>query len=427
MRGIGFNTYYSDYWWKMCRPTEPDVEREARKALETSEKKTKTGKRKREERIQQAIDRGDVKGGGKSQTYHSREAFEEDLLTADISMFKAVKNKFHCDGTHLRLFDAAKMCEGIRKDHRRRGPVYSRRSRSAPPTSKAPEELKPIFWSSKRVANDLGYTVVPKEDLKTLPGDSFSVYDVNGRAVLYSLANYFGRGSVREYTSSLLELATQVKLSTCQADAKTRGANYSFVDGRPVGCVNFTHCWRGLGGKKGDLKPSASSVNGGNTGVTKSATTFNSIQGHHQKSRKYNTLVNMAIYRLHEPGFWAYLRMSTTIRKRLPAAAAIATHDPAFSTGKSVIYSRNTPLHFDNKEAPEGWSPLIVMGTCKTGMLSIPRLGIKFPYLPGHLVLLRGRLLDHEVIEWDGKDIRICIAHFTHVDEWSFAGIVPPL
>ncbi|KAF8594521.1 hypothetical protein BDV93DRAFT_579689, partial [Ceratobasidium sp. AG-I] len=95
--------------------------------------------------------------------------------------------------------------------------------------------------------------------------------------------------------------------------------------------------------------------------------------------------------------------------------------------GKSVIVSRSMPLHFDNKEAPEGWSPLIVMGTCKTGMLSIPRLKIKFHYLPSTLVFIRGRLLDHEVIEWDGEDYRICVAHFTHTTEWNFTGVTPPL
>jgi hypothetical protein len=95
--------------------------------------------------------------------------------------------------------------------------------------------------------------------------------------------------------------------------------------------------------------------------------------------------------------------------------------------GKSVIYSRRTPLHFDNKEAPEGWSPLVVMGDCDTGMLSLPRLGVKFPYLPGTLVMLRGRLIDHEVVEWDGKGRRICVAHFTHEAEWDFTGVSPPL
>ncbi|KAG8773627.1 hypothetical protein FRC12_002423 [Ceratobasidium sp. 428] len=322
------------------------------------------------------------------------------------------------------------MCEGIRKDHRR-GSATSRqkrsRSRSAKSTKEPPKEPKPIYWSSKRVAERQGYKVVPPEDLKELPKHSFSVYDVNGIPVLYSLANYFGPKSVKHYTDSLLGLADHVKLVTCHADAKTRGANYSFEEGRATGCIHLTHAWRGLGGKKEDLKPSAPSVNGGYTGVTKSATAFNEIQTHHQDTREYNTLVNLSLYRLLRPSFWAYLRMSSKIRSGIPGAKAVATHDPSLSTGKAVIYSRNTPLHFDNKEAPEGWSPLVVMGTCKTGMLSIPRLGIKFPYLPGHLVLLRGRLLDHEVIEWDGKDIRICVAHFTHVDEWGFAGVVPPL
>lgn len=96
-------------------------------------------------------------------------------------------------------------------------------------------------------------------------------------------------------------------------------------------------------------------------------------------------------------------------------------------TGRSYIFSRRTPLHFDHKEAPEGWAPLVIMGDCTTGMLAIPRLGIKFSYLPGTVVFLRGRLLDHEVVEWDGEGQRICIAHFNHEAEWQFSGVQPPL
>ncbi|KAG9077700.1 hypothetical protein FS749_010375, partial [Ceratobasidium sp. UAMH 11750] len=413
------------YWWNMCHPPAPNVEREARRVLEPPAGRGIPLKRKREERIQHAMNRGDVEGGEKSQTSQLKKRFFGDMLSADISMYEALQYKYHCDGGDLPIFDARKFCDELRKD--RRPPATSRRTRSAPPTDRALKEPKPIHWSPTRVANSLGYKLVPPSDLRELPGHSFSIWDVNQIPVMFSLANYFGPATVKEYTADLLELATQVKLATQQADANTRGANYVIKEGRDAGCINITHAWRSLGGKVGDLKPSAQGINGGHTGATKSATTFNSIQTHHQKSRKPNTLVNYAIYCLHRPSFWAYLQMSNAIRSRIPAAAAVATHDPAFSTGKSVIYSRNTPRHFDNKEAPEGWSPLVVMGTCKTGMLSIPRLGIKFPYLPGHLVLLRGRLLDHEVIEWDGEDSRICVAHFTHVDKWKFADIVPPL
>lgn len=92
-----------------------------------------------------------------------------------------------------------------------------------------------------------------------------------------------------------------------------------------------------------------------------------------------------------------------------------------------MIVSRSTRSHSDSKESERGWSPLVVMGDCKTGMLSIPRLGIKFSYLPGALVLIRGRLLEHEVVDWDGEDYRICIAHFTHKDEWKHTRVLPPL
>ncbi|KAG8790889.1 hypothetical protein FRC12_010767 [Ceratobasidium sp. 428] len=49
--------------------------------------------------------------------------------------------------------------------------------------------------------------------------------------------------------------------------------------------------------ERDSLKPPTPSVNGGYTCVTKSATTFNEIQTHHQDNSEHNTLVNYGFYR----------------------------------------------------------------------------------------------------------------------------------
>ena len=93
--------------------------------------------------------------------------------------------------------------------------------------------------------------------------------------------------------------------------------------------------------------------------------------------------------------------------------------------GRSYIYNRSTRAHFDDKEAPEGWAPLTVLGDCKTGYLSLPHLGVKLKYLPGCLTVVRGRLLKHGVVGWKGEGNRICIANFNHLTEWDNAGVKP--
>jgi hypothetical protein len=80
-------------------------------------------------------------------------------------------------------------------------------------------------------------------------------------------------------------------------------------------------------------------------------------------------------------------------------------------------------MHFDEKESPKGWAILVVMGTCKTGCLGLPGLGVKFSYLPGGMTFIRGRLIKHGVVDWDGDGNRLCIANFNHATEWKTAGV----
>ncbi|KAG8773628.1 hypothetical protein FRC12_002424 [Ceratobasidium sp. 428] len=81
------------FWYEMYKPPVRDEEHEARKVLEPQRREPKSKRRKLEERIQHAIDRGDVTGGGKSHTYEGKEQFWENLLTAEFSMYEALEKK----------------------------------------------------------------------------------------------------------------------------------------------------------------------------------------------------------------------------------------------------------------------------------------------------------------------------------------------
>ncbi|KAG9102803.1 hypothetical protein FRC07_010148 [Ceratobasidium sp. 392] len=302
------------------------------------------------------------------------------ISEADIQMFKATQAVYHLDGTVFPKFSAQKMVNAIRNDH----------------------------MSSERAANKLGFLKHP--DLHTMPNEPFSFIDNEGVLVLYSMPGYFTKKQTLQFTDQLVKLADAVKLGQNLADRHRRGSHYHYQKGRPTGVIHCAITWTGIGAKKAG--PSSNYVNGGHTSsVTKGTLAFQAIQEYLNRARELSTLVNYALFRLDPGSYRAHVVMNAVLRRKLACARALATNNPVQLTGCAYIYSRSTPLHFDEKESPEGWAILVVMGDCETGMLSIPRLKIKIRYLPGHLVLLRGRLLDHEVIDWDGKGLRSPSTH----------------
>ncbi|KDN51274.1 hypothetical protein RSAG8_00903, partial [Rhizoctonia solani AG-8 WAC10335] len=385
MRGL-MRKEEKDYWGDMYEPHLDNSLRKAQKALgesrESSVEVANGGRKKRKSERKEAatvrVHRRDIESDGgnrKGERVVRKQNFLNDLVTCDIAIYGAHQTQYHCNGQDMPLFDARAMCNGIRKER-------TRATLLNPAT----------HWSAEKVADELGYKQVPLKKLRTISNKTgFVIYDCNGFPLVFSLPQYFSKEVTKWYTDHLEELGKHVKLKTCQADASGRGSAYSFLEGRLVGCINMAYAWVPLLKKKTALTPSADMIHGGHTASpTKNVFTFNSIQNFHAATRKIGTMINYAMYRCHPKSFFAYCKMSARIRQLVPAAAALATHEPALSTGKSVIVCRNTPVHYDNKEAPEGWSPLIVMGDCQTGMLALPRLGIKFEYLPGTLVMIRG-------------------------------------
>lgn len=59
------------------------------------------------------------------------------------------------------------------------------------------------------------------------------------------------------------------------------------------------------------------------------------------------------------------------------------------------------------------------------GECYIKRLKLRIRYLPGDAIIIRGRILAHEVEEW-GPGQRVSIAHFTHTALWESEGMRCP-
>lgn len=101
-----------------------------------------------------------------------------------------------------------------------------------------------------------------------------------------------------------------------------------------------------------------------------------------------------------------------------PYVKALASIDNLIMEGRAIMYNRQTPLHHDRQDPFKSWATMITLGKfTKGGTLKIPRLNLRIRYLPADVVVLRGRILPHEVEEWEGGQ-RISIAHFTHDSLW---------
>ena len=82
----------------------------------------------------------------------------------------------------------------------------------------------------------------------------------------------------------------------------------------------------------------------------------------------------------------------------------------AFSAWQ-VISNRITRAHRDIGAAPMVYDLLTCAGTYKSSLLHVQDLGARFHYTPGTVVALCGKVLLHEVKDWQGGE-RVCIAHY---------------
>jgi hypothetical protein len=91
--------------------------------------------------------------------------------------------------------------------------------------------------------------------------------------------------------------------------------------------------------------------------------------------------------------------------------AEVARSWPGAMPGISVISNRATLCHLDINGHKEWYDFLVAAGTYTGCWLRLPDLDLRLEYLPGTVVALNGRILRHEVVEWDGGD-RVCYAHW---------------
>jgi hypothetical protein len=104
------------------------------------------------------------------------------------------------------------------------------------------------------------------------------------------------------------------------------------------------------------------------------------------------------------------------IRKVAASYDVLAESDVLVYEGREILFNRMSGLHVDIQDPHLGWAILAALGSHKGGHIYFPHLGLRVRLEPGDIILLRGRVIPHQVEEWDGQ--RISIPHFTHSSMW---------
>jgi hypothetical protein len=129
--------------------------------------------------------------------------------------------------------------------------------------------------------------------------------------------------------------------------------------------------------------------------------------------------VNATLEAIDNVQYKALVELRQKAEVQNPFVKAFGCFDSLAMEGRAIMYNRQTPVHPDRQDPFTSWATMITLGTfCEGGDLYIPRLKLQICYLPGDMVVLRGRILPHEVMAW-GVGQRISIAHFTHQSLWD--------
>ena len=105
-----------------------------------------------------------------------------------------------------------------------------------------------------------------------------------------------------------------------------------------------------------------------------------------------------------------------------PFIRALNGIDILLFEGREFLFNRRSGLHTDRLDPQLGWAVLFALGNFKGGYVHLPHLGLRVRLEPGDMVLVRGRVVKHEIEDWEGGQ-RIGVPHFTHTSLWREFGM----
>lgn len=116
------------------------------------------------------------------------------------------------------------------------------------------------------------------------------------------------------------------------------------------------------------------------------------------------------------------MHLHTMMKQKYAIAKCMNAIDPLLLESQEVLYNRLSGLHFDRQDPKLAYAVLLMAGSFKGGHIWILLLKLRIRLEPGDMVLIQGRVLGHQIKEWEGGQ-RISILHFTHTSMWRSCGL----
>nr|GAT44340.1 predicted protein [Mycena chlorophos] len=273
------------------------------------------------------------------------------------------------------------------------------------------KQLKPL---AAPVARDLS-------DERT----SLEITDKNGYPLAIVLKNIFSEDSADKLYDTLAAFHEPAGIKVSQsggADGHNRGAVKNYVSGPGFlnGVAKLAKVCH-TGHKKEEPVAAAA--------IVKSGASFAASCQLFQSLRPLSARVNSALKHVDLPFYAAAIRARAAIEER-PADVRNLIHDDiVVIEGREIMFNCKSALHRNFSDHKYGWTVLKAVRRGRDyhgGDLDLPELNVRLPYGHRDLVLIRGRILQHEVDAWTGGQ-RIAIAHHIYDSVWSYLGLQPPL
>jgi hypothetical protein len=133
--------------------------------------------------------------------------------------------------------------------------------------------------------------------------------------------------------------------------------------------------------------------------------------------------INEAIERADPAFFQALSELHKRATAKHAGLAAWTSVDPLLFEGRELLFNRISGRHRDHLDPKLAYAGLFAAGNFTSGgYIHFPQLNLRVRLLPGDFVLIRGRVLEHEIEAWEGGQ-RISIPHFTHTSLWRDCGL----
>ncbi|KAK6977063.1 hypothetical protein R3P38DRAFT_2810755 [Favolaschia claudopus] len=175
------------------------------------------------------------------------------------------------------------------------------------------------------------------------------------------------------------------------ADGQTRGQrkSYNIRPGQVAGLFKLVRAWLPIGHPHDNPVPSRDMLKTGKG----FAASLQLIAQLRLISHRVNCLIDEI-----DPTHSAQLQeLHASACKRYRFYDILGTKDPLYMEGRELMYNRQTPLHADKSDPKNGWAVLVVVGPFTGGDLFIPCLNLQMRYTHGTMIMVRGKLLPHEV------------------------------